>query len=171
MDYGAQEVFHCCFTDRAGKADTQYTWSLSTGVCWRIYTSFHLVDKLWWGASQSQRIPTKHPFSDFILLLCHNLFQSQCMRDSQKTHVWDRNQEKRNCRKHQSSCRPLDQPWSQFSFDNFSRGFFVYKPIRDVGFASKCAKQWQYCWNSVALINCVISWEALWNSIENSTLN
>ena len=25
MDYGAQEVFHCCFTDRAGKADTQYT--------------------------------------------------------------------------------------------------------------------------------------------------
>ena len=34
----------------------------------------HLVDKLWWGASQSQRIPTKHPFSDFILLLCHNLF-------------------------------------------------------------------------------------------------
>ena len=34
----------------------------------------HLVDNLWGGASQSQRIPTKHPFSDFILLLCHNLF-------------------------------------------------------------------------------------------------
>ena len=85
----------------------------------------HLVDKLWWGASQSQRIPTKHPFSDFILLLCHNLFESQCMRDSQKLMYGTETKRSATAANTKAVVVPLINP------ENFS--FFVHKPIQDMG--------------------------------------